>query len=449
MISLSRRSAVAGSVWAILVFAFGTLALLAIFDRITISRFDDVLAERLTRLTVELSNADAALNADSMNFSEPGYGRQYSGKYWQFRESDGQIVASASLFDFNLNLPEPVNVEPLFWETSGPRDAVRGLTQLITLENGKQYQVAVAESLKSLSEDRQLVSHYGAVTFLILGFLGVVGAYLLTSSALRPLRKLSGEVQARWSDQSKLDPEKYPAEVAPLVSDINTLLERNHDIIARARRQTADMAHALKTPVSALKNELEAMSDQGLDVSLSEEILERIEKQVSRALARMRASYSADGMRMNANVRGSIDRLKRLFETLPIAMKKQLIVSCDAGLSVKMDRQDLEEIIGNILENGYRWAAKTLSIKVTQIEEFVTIEIEDDGPGLTLAESQQALLPGQRLDMKNEGTGLGLAIASDLVAAYGGTIDLERSESLGGLLVKVKVPTSHRAQSLN
>jgi len=235
--------------------------------------------------------------------------------------------------------------------------------------------------------------------------------------------------------------EDYPLEVQPLVTDINDLLERNRDIVDRSRRQTADLAHALKTPSAVLRNELFELQTGGTDVQSGLNALDRLDAQLKRSFARMKASQDSSSEREIANLSLSLNRLTIAFEALARNHDREMVADFPDDLRAKINQIDIEEILGNLLDNALKWSATTLRLQAKATSEWVRIAVEDDGPGISESGEDRAFVSGQRLDQSKPGTGLGLAIASDLVAAYRGKIHIERSE-LGGAMILVEL---HRA----
>jgi signal transduction histidine kinase len=208
----------------------------------------------------------------------------------------------------------------------------------------------------------------------------------------------------------------------------------------RTRKQGADLAHALKTPSAILRNELERFKEGGCDTKAALDALDRIDAQILRSLARLRAVNAAAIALPQTHVRPSVERLARLFRSLPEGRDTEFDFTVAKGHQVAMDHHDLEEVIGNLLENAFRWRRKTVHLSTALAADIVTIRIEDDGPGIDAENREEALRAGGRLDERPKGTGLGLAIARDLVEAYGGRLDLGWSERLGGLCVSLALP---------
>jgi len=279
-----------------------------------------------------------------------------------------------------------------------------------------------------------------AVAFSFVGVFGIAAAALLTSLVLQPLRKLSDDVVRRWDTGKPMNEGEYPTEVAPLVADINQLLERNHEVIAQGRRQAADLAHALKTPSAALRNELMTISRKTGGTGPLFEALDRIDAQITRSLARMRAANASNVVNLRTDLGHSIERLHRLFAALPDSAAASFTVEVPRGVAVAADSQDIEELLGNVIENAVKWCTAQVAITMEESDGAALVRVEDDGPGIAADRRSTALAAGARLDTAIPGTGLGLSISSDLAHAYGGTLELGVSERLGGLAVSIRLP---------
>ncbi|MCY4179565.1 MAG: HAMP domain-containing sensor histidine kinase, partial [Litoreibacter sp.] len=278
------------------------------------------------------------------------------------------------------------------------------------------------------------------LTLALVGMRGIARTILQTKAIMQPLDRLRRDVSGRWDSDEGLEVSEYPEEVAPLVADINELLERNREIVARARRQAADLAHALKTPTTILQNELTTLSEQGLPVDASLEALRRVDAQLGRSLARMRAANSGASARAMTRLSSSAARFTRLFQKMAERDGKRLIAECESDILVRIDAQDIEEVMGNLLDNALKYCTTTVSFSLGTTPDGVELSIEDDGPGIPEAARHEALSSGGRLDSSKPGTGLGLAIALDLVRAYGADLELQRSDKLGGLAARVTIP---------
>jgi signal transduction histidine kinase len=440
MHSLRRRAILGGVLWASIAIVLGGIALYTFFDGLTQRRFDEGLKDRYTQLVAALGNSAGDTDLLESYLTDPLYQRPYSGRYWQITGPNGESIASRSLFDALLPVGNSPSGDLQFWTGSGPNGPIRGVVGQVRLEDNTVWSASVAESIVALAAERSQIRRSLLTTFALIGALGLAATVVQTSAILRPLNQLRRDVAHRWDRGEALDPKDYPEEVAPLVADIGNLLSRNRDIVERGRRQAADLAHALKTPAAILRNELDALASGGVDVADAKAALSRVDAQVLRSLARLRAASSGASSHIQTDLLNSVNRITRLFRAGTSQPTRQIKINVPQGLPVRMDQQDLEEILGNILENAFKWSRNDIRVSARSTDEAVEIRIEDDGPGIPEGAQREALRSGGRLDMSMPGTGLGLAIVSDLVAAYGGVLELETSADLGGLSVRIVVP---------
>jgi signal transduction histidine kinase len=276
--------------------------------------------------------------------------------------------------------------------------------------------------------------------FAMVAAFGLLSVLIQTSAIVTPLEKLRKDVAARWDRNEELVETDYPEEVAPLVVDINTLLQRNREIVQRSRRQAADLAHALKTPSAILRNELQALSEKSRDMDRALDALDRMDAQLGRSLARVRMANSGEATFARTDLSNSVNRLTRLFGSMAKRDGKHLKINCEPDLGIRVDAQDIEEVLGNLLDNALKWCRDTIALTVRQVPQGIEILIEDDGPGIAEQDRGAAIQSGGRLDTSKPGTGLGLAIANDLMQVYDASLALEKSERLGGLAVRILLP---------
>ena len=441
MRSLQRRVIVGGVIWAVVATVIGAVALSAIFTQVADRRFNQILLEKHTQVLVAFATAGAPNDVENFLLN-PAYDRVYSGEYWQITNATGDRTTSPSLFDAQLAEKD----EAVFWESQGPNGIVRGYSERIELDDNTVWLVSVASSLSGLVAERAEMRRNVVLAFGLVGALGIAGAALLTTVLVAPLRQLREDVTHRWDAGNSLDPMAYPTEVAPLVTDINDLIARNGLIVERGRRQAADLAHALKTPSAALRNELSGLSRTVNGTAPLFEALDRIDAQITRSLARMRAATAAQSIHAQTDVANSIARMERLFQSMPAANDKVFVVT-SIEATVGVDAQDLEEMLGNLLENAFKWCRKEVHLTVSRAEQTIEVSIEDDGPGIEAKQRKKVLDEGARLDTSMPGTGLGLSIVNDLAHAYGGDFDLAASEALGGLRCTLRLSERPRQAS--
>lgn len=438
MLSLQRRVIVGGLIWAVLATTVGGFALVSVFDQIANRRFNEALREQHTQVLIALATVEDPTRIEELVVA-PAYRRVYSGRYWQINNDEGDIYTSPSLFDVELNFDAG---KAGIWNIQGPQAMVRGYSEQVALESGEVWTVSVAASLDALAAERAEMQRFVTLAFGLVGALGVACAALLTTVLVAPLRKLRDDVTHRWDAGKALNTKDYPTEVAPLVDDINELIARNRSILDKGRRQAADLAHALKTPSAALRNELVTLSKTTNGTAPMFEALDRIDAQIIRSLARMRASSAAEAVDVKTDVAHSIGRLERLFRAAPHAEDKRFDTQgIDAFVAI--DPQDFEEMLGNLLENAFKFAVAHVRLRAEQHDTSISITVEDDGPGIPEKQRENVLEEGARLDTSVPGTGLGLSIVNDLSQAYGGALTLETSRELGGLQCVLRLPIAH------
>lgn len=440
MISIKNRARIGGAIWATLSVLVGGLGLLRYLEYEMQQGFEQALFNRHTQIVVAMANTHGSPGRLEQYINDPVYIRPFSGEYWQVINDKAGVITSRSLLDGLLRLPnEHQPGEISVWKFLGPDGApLQGIAQSVELEDGSQWSVIVATTLEPLLASladlrKRLIT---ALSLIMIG--GIIGAGLLTRAVLAPLRILREDVAARWNDEGGLDESRYPSEIVPLIRDINTLLERNRSIIGRSRRQAADLAHAIKTPSTIMRNELEQLPIQGGRAATALEALDRLDAQLKRSFARMRASDAKDVARATTDLDHSLGRMVRAFSALSQGHGKSLESALQPSLSLRMDANDFEEITGNLLDNALKWSASRILVSSREENGRVTVSVEDDGPGIPKEDRKDALLSGKRLDTSVPGTGLGLAIAADLAKAYGGEITLNGSH-LGGLKVDLSL----------
>lgn len=443
MKSLRQRAVAGGAIWATVVVLAGTNAVGNYLESLTLSRFDEFLAARHTQAVVALANTGGDSNAMPNQLNDPVYQQPFSGNYWQASSDDGRIVVSRSLTDTLLSTSTTSDGGVIIQQIDGPaRQRLRALSQQVTIDDGTTWLVTVASSTQSLEADQAELRRRLNVSFALVGVFATAGALLLVLFTLRPLSQLRKDVIARKDQDGDLPVDNYPQEVQPLVADINELLERNRDILDRSRRQTVDLAHALKTPSAVLRNELFEMQQAGMKVQKGINALDRLDAQLKRSFSRMKASQENALEGASTNLEVSLGRLGRAFTALAKNNEREVIQDVSPDLHAKINQIDFEEIVGNLLDNALKWSASTIRLSAKPDGDWVRVQVEDDGPGIMLDSGDMPFVSGQRLDESKPGTGLGLAIAADLVAAYQGKIEISRSEIIGGAMIIVELRRS-------
>ncbi|NCO47203.1 MAG: ATP-binding protein, partial [Vibrio sp.] len=261
------------------------------------------------------------------------------------------------------------------------------------------------------------------------GVLVLIG--LQVSWSLRPLGKMQKELAALRKGQQASLSDEYPKEVFPLVNDLNALLFHYQELLERARNHAGNLSHALKTPISVLRNEIDHL-DFAQQQTLRTPI-EQLQKQIDYHLGRARMAGSMNILAVKANPSERVDAISMAFDKIYAQREITLVNELDSDLEVAVDPTDLDEMLGNLLENSYKWAASLVRVHAKNREEgWVEIHIEDDGPGIAEQDLAKAVQRGVRLDETTSGSGLGLNIVSEMAHSYRGTLTLSTS-TMGGL----------------
>jgi len=380
-------------------------------------------------------------------FLNHNFDRVYSGLYYQIRAgtSGGQI--SRSLFDKEI---EPVNqtrTGALTWGSAvGPENQqLRVVSRRVDLtpdnRSDAEYTFMVAGDMAAVERQTQEFNTTLFWSFTLLG-LGLIAAILVqVKVGLLPLRQVSkGLAKIRDGEARRLDG-KFPTEIAPLVTELNSLIQHSEEVVGRARTHVSNLAHFLKTPLSVLAAEAEAQ--EGTAAAPLADMVKRqvfsMRRQVDHYLTRARAAGSLDVLGNRTQVSAVLDDLSRVIARIHAVRGIVIDAECDDRLYFRGERQDLEEMLGNLIDNGCKWARSRVRVRCEKAGGRLVLTVEDDGPGLSAQQRSQVGERGERLDESVPGTGLGLAIVRDISKLYGGFFTLDES-SLGGVLARLELP---------
>jgi signal transduction histidine kinase len=372
--------------------------------------------------------------------ADPRFARPFGGLYWQVDdENSGGRIASRSLWDSVL--PPQGDLAPGMEQTRdvpGPQGSVLLLHErgLVVPAGGVDHHIRVALAIDRSQLD-ELSSGFARDAGYVLAALGLVlavGIWVQTSAGLRPLAALAGAVASVRSGVRTRLSTSVPREVEPLVSEMNSLLDAQERDLVRARDRAADLAHGLKTPLTALAADIRALRERG-DSEIAdnlEALAHSMRSHVERELARTRIRHAGGA---SAQLREAALRIVRVVERTPQAEGKRFEVAVSEDATLPVDADDLNEMLGNLLENAGRHARGLVRVSGGRAGAVAWLQVDDDGPGLAAADLPLALSRGGRLD-RGGGAGLGLAIVRDIADAYGAEVSLGRSD-LGGLSVRV------------
>ena len=283
-----------------------------------------------------------------------------------------------------------------------------------------------------------------AMTTLALS-LGVLGLTLLLAIVLqvrlglRPLRRLRTDLAAVAAGRLERVPAEQPEEVRPVVAEMNLLLDQNAEGLARARRHVANLAHGLKTPLTTLAL---ALAEPGRDQDGSlRRLATLMDRRIRHHLGRAKAAAQDGPARARTQVLRHLVDFGEAFAKIYPEKNVTFDVDVPADLTVACEAQDLDEMLGNLLDNAFKWSRGTVKVGASEAGPEAVVSIQDDGAGLSEGELPEALLPGRRLDESVPGYGFGLSITRELAELYGGSLSLSRSE-LGGLKAELRLPRS-------
>ncbi len=439
--SLSRRMILIAAVWISLLLAGGGFAL----DRVLVSavtrNFDDQL-EYVLRSLITSAQLDGAGDvrfsheAADQRFLEPG-----SGLYWQVSAKGFEAFSSRSLWDRRLahggtHIDRDVHE---YDSTQFPDEKLRIVERDVTLPGAPTlWRFQVAESRAELDAQIAVLRRVLVRSFLLLALGLLVLAALQTLYGLWPLRRVRAEIAAMRAGTANRIARPMPIEVVPMVEELNALVAHNERQAEEAREHAGNLAHALKTPLTVIMNAATAHAEDLAETVCREATTMR--RQVDHHLARARAVGRRGSAHSRAEVWPSLEAVERAVGRLYRHVR--LDITGPKDLAVHVERQDLDEMLGNLIENAAKYGGGSVFVTVAAVDRWVEMQIEDDGTGIPEGERERIFDRGVRLDTGKPGTGLGLAIVRDVAEIYGGTVALEESEDLGGLLVRLRLPVA-------
>jgi signal transduction histidine kinase len=439
--SLTRRMIIVAAVWISALLLIGGFAL----DRVLTRSFQDQFNNQLVFLLNSMVYASEIGPNGEVRFNRPPADQRfiqpYSGLYFQISGPGADTFASRSLWDRRLRVSDNhSDIKPHLYNTDefGKNEPLRVAERDVILPGSNvQWRFQVAQSRETIDAQIHRLRSTLIWSFTALGVGLLVLAALQTLFGLWPLRRVRQEVAAIRSGEKTRISQDFPAEVRPLTEEINQLLAHNEDQAEEARRHAGNLAHALKTPLTVITNAATAHAPDLADTVCREALVMR--RQVDHHLARARAIGRRASSQARATVWESLEAvqraLDRLYENVTVD------IAGDHQAQVRVERQDLDEMIGNLVENAAKYGGGRVFVTVKPKGEMVDIEVEDDGPGIPESQRESLFARGARLDTTGKpGTGLGLAIVRDVAEIYGGRITLEESEDLGGVLARLTLP---------
>ena len=436
--SIVRRIISISALWILVLLGVGGYALDRVLTSAITGNFDAQLDYVLTALIASAeigTDGQAFLNRPpaDQRFLEP-----YSGLYFQISGGRFEPFPSRSLWDRRLRvLRGHVDNQAHTYNSDEFGDEQLRVVERDVILPGSpvHWRFQVAESRAMLNAQISVLRKTMFRSFAVLGLGLVMLGALQAIYGLWPLRRVRRAIASIRSGATSRIEERFPREIEPLAEELNALLEHNEVQAEEARTHAGNLAHALKTPLTVITNAATARAPDLADTICREATTMR--RQVDHHLARARAIGRRSSAQARADVWPSLEAVERAVSRLHENVTVD--IAGDREATVRVERQDLDEMLGNLIENAAKYGHGRVFVTVKRTLECVEIEVEDDGPGIAEAERAGIFDRGARLDIDKPGTGLGLAIVRDVAGIYGGSIALEESEDLGGLLARLKL----------
>jgi len=449
--SLAARLIAAAVIWTALGLAIGGYFLSNAFRSAVQDNFD-------TTLQVDLDGLIAAAEPDPQGgvvleerFINRRFERVYSGLYWQITPLDpGQktVQISHSLFDRSIIIVDQRKDGNLIWGYADGPDNQRlrvlahrvefPITATARRDDSHAYTILVAGDMAEVEAEIRDFNGTLIWAFALLG-LGLIAAIVLqVRIGLQPLRRVRESLARIRDGKARRLEGRFPAEIAPLAGELNSLIQHSEEVVGRARTHVSNLAHFLKTPLTVLSSEAEA--EPGPLADAVKRQVDSMRRQVDHYLARGRAAGALDVLGNRTKVKSVLDDLARVLERIHEDRGIEIEVECPATLFFRGERQDLEEMSGNLIDNACKWAKSRVVVTAASTATAQwQLTVDDDGPGLAPEDRERVLERGEKLDETVPGSGLGLSIVEDIAKLYGGSLELGTSP-LGGLEARLTLP---------
>jgi signal transduction histidine kinase len=454
--SLALRLFLSASAWAVVILLITGVVLSSLYREGVERAFDRRLGVYLRTLVADLAAPEETGAKFPQSLGEPLFELPLSGWYWQVTRLDlgtRDVRASRSLWDGGLPhlqdrgvATSPGGAREGY--VSGPGDQhLRLLERNVDLGDEGHYLVAVAGDSAEITQDTRSFDQALAITFSLLAVVLLLTTMFQVRFGLAPLKRITESLAAIRIGGAERLAGQFPDEIAPLARETNALIEANKEIVERARTHVGNLAHALKTPLSVMVNEASAHKRDPFAAKVLEQA-EIMRDQVARHLERARLVSRLTAVGSVTEIEPVVTALARTMEKIHRDRDVAIEARADSRARFRGERPDLEEMIGNLVDNACKWAASRVAIEVTRERrdamrdvEIVRIVVDDDGRGLSPSEREQAAKRGGRLDETKPGSGLGLSIVLELAGLYGGELNLATAP-LGGLRAELLLPAA-------
>jgi signal transduction histidine kinase len=452
--SLAFRLFLWATGWTVVILIVTGIVLSTLYRNAVERAFDRRLDVYLRTLVADVASPEEGNDKFPQSIGEPLFDLPLSGWYWQVARLDStkpEVHSSRSLWDSNfphLSDGSQTSAVPGGYRqgyVQGPEDVrLRLAERTIDLGDDGRYLISVAGDASEIDNEMRSFDRVIGATFGALAIALLLTTALQVRFGLSPLKRISESLAAIRSGRAERLQGDFPVEIAPLARETNALIDANRKIVERARTHVGNLAHALKTPLSVLVNEAAARADDPLAQKVREQT-DVMRDQVARQLERARLAARSTVVGALIDVSPVVTALARTMEKLHRERDIAIAVDVPEQARFSGEQHDLEEMIGNLVDNACKWAQSRVAIEVVA-DRFegdgkprVRIIVDDDGPGLSPSEREQVALRGRRLDESKPGSGLGLSIVVELAGLYGGVLTLGTAP-IGGLRAELALP---------
>ena len=431
--SITTRIIVMSIIWIVLALLVTALILGRLYRDHIEEHFD---AHVFTHVEELVAAVEAGPDGDlilSGRPTDPRFFSRNSGWYWELRRVDTPIGKSVSLGESSLNLKtlkmgESREVQSIY----GPLgEKLRAQVMQVSYPDnaGALTFVATAPDIQIAEDVSDFAAHIVS-SFLVLGLGLTLAVIMQVQLALRPLKAIKSEISDVKMGKSKRLSQDFPEDIQPLVDELNYLLDHNELLLKRARNQLADLAHAVKNPLTVIRNEARNLATEQGQLILDQSHV--MASSIDHCLSRARVSGKKDIIGYRTGVKGVIEDLafavERIYRERGIEIRFSDLGEC----CFRGETQDIEEMAGNLIDNACKWAKSLVIVRCETDGKRLKIVVEDDGPGIMEKDLELVMQRGQKLDESKPGHGHGLGIVNDIAGLYGGSLSLDRSH-LGGL----------------
>ena len=450
--SLATRLFLSATAWVVVILVITGVILSSVYRNATERAFDRRINLYLRTLIAEVATPDEPPDHQFQSLGEPLFELPLSGWYWQIVRTDekAETRASRSLWDKKLPKLEDQGAELTpagirLGYIDGPEgQSLRVVERPVDLGADGRFLVSVAGDAAEIFDEIRAFDYYLGGTFAALGIVLLLTTIFQVRFGLAPLKRISESIADIRSGRAERLEGEFPVEIAPLARETNALIDANREIVERARTHVGNLAHAIKTPLSVIVNEAAAHAVDPFASKVLEQA-DVMRDQLAHHLERARIAARVTVIGTVTEVAPAIEALRRTMEKIHRDRGITIAVTADPQAKFRGERQDLEEMAGNLVDNACKWAASQVFIEV-RVEppapgtgSRLRIIVDDDGRGLSAAERAQVSRRGQRLDESKPGSGLGLSIVVDLAALYGGSLVLGDAP-IGGLRAELVLP---------